>query len=282
MGRVTVRRKVTTIDLATPATSTRPDTLTVEEPLELRVNGSPLTVTMRTPGHDIELVHGFLMSEGLIRSADDIALARYCEGAVVSGESGFDENTYNVIDVTLAPGVAAPAASATRSFFTNSSCGVCGKASIEQLRAQSAFDVRSDATEFAAKVLAELPEALRAEQKSFDKTGGLHAAGLATADGQLLVVREDVGRHNAVDKVVGWALQNGRVPGAGCVLVVSGRASFELTQKAIMAGIPCLAAVSAPSSLAVECAEDAGMSLLGFVRGTRLNVYAGAHRITTT
>jgi len=279
MGRVTVRRKVTTIDLAAPATHTRPDTLTVEEPLELRVNGTPLTVTMRTPGHDIELVHGFLMSEGLIRSADDIMLARYCEGAVVSGESGFDENTYNVIDVTLAPGVAPPPAAATRSFFTNSSCGVCGKGSIEQLRAQSAFDVRADDTTFSAEVVAGLPDALRAEQRSFDKTGGLHAAGLFTSDGERLVVREDVGRHNAVDKVVGWALQSGRVPGVGCVLVVSGRASFELTQKAIMAGIPCLAAVSAPSSLAVECAEDAGMSLLGFVRGTRLNVYAGGHRI---
>ncbi|MHA3834915.1 formate dehydrogenase accessory sulfurtransferase FdhD [Terrabacter sp. AAH1] len=282
MGRVTVRRKVTTIDVATPSTSTRPDTLTVEEPLELRVNGTPLTVTMRTPGHDIELVHGFLMAEGLIRSVEDIALARYCEGAVVSGESGFDENTYNVIDVTLAAGVAAPDASATRAFFTNSSCGVCGKASIEQLRAQSAFDVRSDPVELAAKVVVELPDALRREQRSFDKTGGLHAAGLATADGELLVVREDVGRHNAVDKVVGWALQNGRVPGTGCVLVVSGRASFELVQKAIMAGIPALAAVSAPSSLAVECADDAGMTLLGFVRDARLNVYAGGHRITTT
>jgi FdhD protein len=282
MGRVTVRRKVTTIDVATPSTSTRPDTLTVEEPLELRVNGTPLTVTMRTPGHDIELVHGFLMAEGLIRSVEDIALARYCEGAVVSGESGFDENPSHVIDVTLAAGVAAPDASATRAFFTNSSCGVCGKASIEQLRAQSAFDVRSDPVELAAKVVVELPDALRREQRSFDKTGGLHAAGLATADGELLVVREDVGRHNAVDKVVGWALQNGRVPGAGCVLVVSGRASFELVQKAIMAGIPALAAVSAPSSLAVECADDAGMTLLGFVRDARLNVYAGGHRITTT
>ena len=238
MGRVTQRRKVTTIDLASPSTTTRPDTLIVDEPLELRVGGTPLTVTMRTPGHDIELVHGFLMSEGLIRSAEDVALARYCEGAVVSGESGFDENTYNVIDVTLAPGVDAPDASATRAFFTNSSCGVCGKASIEQLRAQSACDVRSDPTEFAAKIIVELPEALRVEQRSFDKTGGLHAAGLFTADGELLVVREDVGRHNAVDKVVGWALQHGRVPGVGCVLVVSGRASFELTQKAIMAGIP--------------------------------------------
>jgi FdhD protein len=282
MGRVTVRRKVTTIDVATSSAATRPDTLTVEEPLELRVGGSPLTVTMRTPGHDIELVHGFLLSEGLIRTADDVALARYCEGAVVSGETGFDENTYNVIDVTLAPGVTPPAASATRSFLTSSSCGVCGKASIEQLRAQSAYDVRADATEFAAKVVVELPDALRAEQRSFDKTGGLHAAGLFTADGELLVAREDVGRHTAVEKVVGWALLNGRLPGAGCVLVVSGRASFELTQKSIMAGIPCLAAVSAPSSLAVECAEDAGMTLLGFVRDSRLNVYAGGHRITTT
>ncbi len=169
---------------------------------------------MRTPGHDIELVHGFLLSEGLIRSVEDIALARYCEGAVVSGESGFDENTYNVIDVTLAPGVAPPAASATRSFFTNSSCGVCGKASIEQLRAQSAYDVRADPTEFAAKVIVEHARLRFAhEQRSFDKTGGLHAAGLFTADGELLVAREDVGRHNAVDKVVGWALQHGRVPG---------------------------------------------------------------------
>ena len=282
MGRVTVRRRVTRIDLSTPSTTTRSDTLVVEEPLELRVGGTPLTVTMRTPGHDIELVHGFLLSEGLIRSADDIALARYCEGAVVSGESGFEENTYNVIDVTLASGVAAPSPAASRSFFTSSSCGVCGKASIEQLRAQSAFDVRADPVGFAAKVVAELPDALRAEQRAFDKTGGLHAAGLFTADGELLVAREDVGRHNAVDKVVGWALLNGHLPATGCVLVVSSRASFELTQKAIMAGIPCLAAVSAPSSLAVESAEDAGMTLLGFVRGTRLNVYAGAHRITTT
>ncbi|MBC9820066.1 formate dehydrogenase accessory sulfurtransferase FdhD [Terrabacter sp. MAHUQ-38] len=282
MGRITVRRKVTTIDVAASSATTRPDTLTVEEPLELRVGGSPLTVTMRTPGHDIELVHGFLLSEGLIRTADDVALARYCEGAVVSGETGFDENTYNVVDVTLSPGVAPPAASATRSFLTSSSCGVCGKASIEQLRAQSAYDVRSDPTEFAAKVVAELPDALRTQQRSFDKTGGLHAAGLFTADGELLVAREDIGRHNAVDKVVGWSLLNGRLPGVGCVLVVSGRASFELTQKAIMAGIPCLAAVSAPSSLAVECADDAGMTLLGFVRDSRLNVYAGGHRITTT
>ncbi|MEO7753231.1 MAG: formate dehydrogenase accessory sulfurtransferase FdhD [Terracoccus sp.] len=281
MGRVTVRRRITTIDVDAATERTRADTLTVEEPLELRVNGSPLTITMRTPGHDIELVHGFLLSEGLIGGVEDVALARYCEGAVVSGETGFDENTYNVIDVTLAAGVAPPADSATRNFLTSSSCGVCGKASIEQLRSQSRFDVRSDRTEFAAKVITSLPDALRSEQRTFDKTGGLHAAGLFTADGEALVVREDVGRHNAVDKVVGWALLNDRLPASGCVLMVSARASFELAQKSIMAGIPCLAAVSAPSSLAVECAEDAGMTLLGFVRGSRLNVYAGGERVTT-
>lgn len=283
MGRVTQRAKVTTIDLSAVADSrqrVRTDTLTVEEPLELRVGGSPLTVTMRTPGHDIELVHGFLLSEGVIASAADVGLARYCEGAVVSGESGFEENTYNVIDVTLAPHVRAPATDLARNFYTSSSCGVCGKASIEQLRARTAWPVRDDAASWPAALVAGLPDRLRAEQRSFERTGGLHAAGLFGRDGELLVVREDVGRHNAVDKVLGWALLAGRLPASGCVLMVSGRASFELTQKAIMAGIPCLAAVSAPSSLAVETAADAGMTLVGFVRGQRLNVYAGAERIT--
>lgn len=283
MGRVTQRAKVTTIDLSAVADSrqrVRTDTLTVEEPLELRVGGSPLTVTMRTPGHDIDLVHGFLLSEGVIASAADVGLARYCEGAVVSGESGFEENTYNVIDVTLAPHVRAPATDLARNFYTSSSCGVCGKASIEQLRARTAWPVRDDAASWPAALVAGLPDRLRAEQRSFERTGGLHAAGLFGRDGELLVVREDVGRHNAVDKVLGWALLAGRLPASGCVLMVSGRASFELTQKAIMAGIPCLAAVSAPSSLAVETAADAGMTLVGFVRGQRLNVYAGAERIT--
>jgi FdhD protein len=282
MGRVTVRRKITAIDLAAdPTDRIRTDTLSVEEPLELRVGNSPLTITMRTPGHDIELVHGFLFTEGLIRSLEDISVARYCEGAVVSDETGHDENTYNVIDVTLAPGVPVPDEAASRNFLTSSACGVCGKASIEQLRAQAAYDVRDDVSTFPARTLATLPDGLRARQKSFDKTGGLHAAGLFTTDGTPLVVREDVGRHNAVDKVVGWALLNGRLPAAECVLMVSGRASFELTQKAIMAGIPCLAAVSAPSSLAVETAEDAGMTLVGFLRGSQLNVYTGAHRVAT-
>jgi FdhD protein len=281
MGRVTVRRPVRSIEVDTSSVRVRPDTLTVEEPLEVRLNGVPLTVTMRTPGHDIELVHGFLVSEGVIRSRDDVVMARYCEGAVVADESGHEENTYNVLDVTLAPGVAAPAAELTRNFFTSSACGVCGKASIEQLRAQTAWGVRDDPMRVPAAVITSLPDALRDEQRSFAKTGGLHAAGLFTPDGEALVVREDVGRHNAVDKVVGWALLESKLPATGTVLMVSGRASFELTQKAIMAGIPCLAAVSAPSSLAVECAEDAGMTLAGFVRGSRLNVYTGHERVTT-
>jgi FdhD protein len=158
---------------------------------------------------------------------------------------------------------------------------VCGKASIDQLRAQTAYEVRDDPATFRASMLLGLPDAMRTRQKSFDKTGGLHAAALFTGDGTLLVVREDVGRHNAVDKVVGWALLNGALPATGTVLMVSGRASFELTQKAIMAGIPCLSAVSAPSSLAVESAEDAGMTLVGFVRGTALNIYTGTARVTT-
>ncbi|GAA6525977.1 formate dehydrogenase accessory sulfurtransferase FdhD [Intrasporangium sp. DVR] len=282
MGRVTQRTKVTVVDVSAdePVVRARSDSVTVEEPLELRVGGTPLTVTMRTPGSDIELVHGFLLTEGIIRDADDVSLARYCEGAVVSGESGFDENTYNVIDVTLAPGVAQPAPELARNFFTSSSCGVCGKASIEQLRARTRWPVRDDATRWPAALIAALPDKLRAEQRSFDKTGGLHAAGLFAADGELLAVREDVGRHNAVDKVLGWALLAGRLPAAGSVLMVSGRASFELTQKALMAGVPCLAAVSAPSSLAVETAADAGMTLVGFVRGATLNVYSRGDRVS--
>jgi FdhD protein len=281
MGRVTVRRPVRSIEVDTSTVRVRPDTLTVEEPLEVRLNGEALTVTMRTPGHDIELVHGFLVSEGVIRSRDDVVMARYCEGAVVADETGHEQNTYNVLDVALAPGVAGPAAELTRNFFTSSACGVCGKASIEQLRAQTAWEVRDDPMRVPAAVITRLPDALRDEQRSFAKTGGLHAAGLFTPDGEALVVREDVGRHNAVDKVVGWALLESKLPATGTILMVSGRASFALTQKAIMAGIPCLAAVSAPSSLAVECAEDAGMTLAGFVRGSRLNVYTGHERVTT-
>ncbi|MCW2691437.1 MAG: formate dehydrogenase family accessory protein FdhD [Mycobacterium sp.] len=274
MGRVTTRKPVLRIDLAAGSTDRRPDTLVVEEPLEIRVGGDSLAVTMRTPGHDMELAAGFLVSEGVIWATEHIRAQRYCAGATVD-----NVNTYNLLDVDLAPGVAAPTDAVRRSVFTSSSCGVCGKASLDAVRTTAMFDLRADATVVDAAVIATLPDRLREEQAVFDRTGGLHAAGLFTAAGELLVLREDVGRHNAVDKVVGWALQNGRLPLTGTVLQVSGRASFELVQKAWMAGIPVLSAVSAPSSLAVELAAEAGMGLLGFVRGPRMNVYAGTERV---
>lgn len=272
MGRVTARRPI--VRLSPTGERRRPDTLAVEEPLELRVNGSALTVTMRTPGDDVDLAHGFLLTEGVIRSRDDVDTARYCAGATVDGE-----NTYNVLDVTLAPGVAPPDASVTRNFYTTSSCGVCGKAALDAVKLATRHPPAADAVTVSARVLAGLPDALRARQKVFDSTGGIHAAGLFTAEGEALVVREDVGRHNAVDKVLGWALLSGRVPVSGCVLMVSGRASFELAQKAAMAGVPVLAAVSAPSSLAVDVATEQGMTLVGFLRGESMNVYAGDERV---
>lgn len=273
VGRLTVRRPVVRLAAGRPATR-RPDALAVEEPMELRVDGHPLAVTMRTPGHDVELAHGFLLTEGVIAGADEVTTARYCDSVDDTGT-----NTYNVLDVTLAPGVAPPTTGVERNFYTTSSCGVCGKASLDAVRLRTRFPPAGDPARIDAATLYGLPDALRAAQRIFDSTGGLHAAGLFTGDGTALVVREDVGRHNAVDKVLGWALLHGRVPAAGCVLMVSGRASFELVQKAAMAGVPALAAVSAPSSLAVELAVETGMTLVGFLRGTSMNVYAGAERI---
>jgi FdhD protein len=181
--------------------------------------------------------------------------------------------------VDLAPGVEAPDSALDRNFYTSSSCGVCGKASIDAIRTKTAFDVAADGTRLTLATLLALPDRLRAAQAVFDKTGGLHAAGLFTADGELVALREDVGRHNAVDKVVGDAVREGRVPLSGHVLMVSGRSSFELTQKAAMAGVPILAAVSAPSSLAVELAEDVGITLIGFLRGDGCNVYTRPERL---
>jgi FdhD protein len=275
MGRLTVRHPV--LRLNAGQTSMRTDRLAVEEPMELRIGGRALVVTMRTPGHDIELVHGFLLTEGVIGSVSEVVTARYCDSV--------DErvrNTYNLLDVALAPGVAAPDSRVERNFYTTSSCGVRGKASLDAVRLRSRFSPADDSCQISSQTLFTLPDVLRASQRLFDSTGGLHAAGLFTGEGQLLVVREDVGRHNAVDKVLGWALLNDRVPARGCLLMVSGRASFELVQKAAMAGIPLLAAVSAPSSLAVELAADAGLTLVGFLRGTTMNIYAGAERILMT
>ncbi|TQK28131.1 formate dehydrogenase accessory sulfurtransferase FdhD [Arthrobacter sp. SLBN-53] len=290
MGRVTTRvraQHVTAGGAGNPATAggagnpasveravARPETLAVEEPLEIRVNGTPLTVTMRTPGSDVELAQGFLLTEGLIGRRADIATVQYCSGA---GPDGL--NTYNVLDVTLAPGVTLPDVDVTRNFYTTSSCGVCGKASLEAVRLSSKHGPGDDPVTVSTEMLAALPDRLRARQKVFAATGGLHGAALFDTDGEPLVVREDIGRHNAVDKVIGWALESHRVPLTGTVLLVSGRASFELTQKAVMAGIPVLAAVSAPSSLAVDLASQSGLTLVAFLRGDSMNIYTRPDRI---
>ena len=273
MATRTERRRVLRISL--PGSSGhRADLLAVEEPLEIRIGGTPLTVTMRTPGDDIDLAAGFLFGEGLLNPPVDLRQIRMC-----------DEN---VADVTLAPlplaqdvQRATDARRSQRNFLTTSACGVCGKESIEAIRVTSRYDIAADRVQVSPEVLASLPDRLRDAQRVFASTGGLHAAGLFTPDGTLLVLREDVGRHNAVDKVGGWALRAGRLPLTGHILLVSGRASFELVQKAYMAGIPVLAAVSAPSSLAVGLAEEAGLTLVGFLRGSSMNAYTGAHRLTS-
>ncbi|WP_406839641.1 formate dehydrogenase accessory sulfurtransferase FdhD [Streptomyces sp. AHU1] len=279
MGRVTERRKV--IRIRDGAVSTRPDTLVAEEPLEIRLNGKPLAITMRTPGDDFALAAGFLVSEGVLGRADELQNIVYCAGATVDGS-----NSYNVVDVRTAPGVVVPDITLERNVYTTSSCGLCGKASLDAVRTTARWTIDDTQGGTAPPVrlepdlLASLPERLRAAQRVFDRTGGLHAAALFTEEGELVDIREDVGRHNAVDKLVGRALQDGTLPLSRTVLLVSGRASFELAQKAVMAGIPMLAAVSAPSSLAVDLAAETGLTLVGFLRGSNMNVYAGEHRVT--
>jgi FdhD protein len=265
MSGTTDRRRILRVPVSGTA-AYRADLLAVEEPLGIQVDGEPLIVTMRTPGHDIDLAAGFLFTEGLLDSLDAISAIRMC-----------DENT---AAVTLGPG-GALLRTASRNFMATSACGVCGKDSIEAIGVRSAFDVAADQVRVSPAVLAGLPDRLREAQRVFRSTGGLHAAGLFTADGTLLALREDVGRHNAVDKLAGWALRSGLLPLAGHILLVSGRASFELAQKAVMMGVPVLAAVSAPSSLAASLAADAGMTLIGFLRGTTMNVYTGEHRVIT-
>jgi FdhD protein len=272
MGRVTARRPASHLTAGTA--TNRPETLAVEEPLELRVNGSAITVTMRTPGSDVELAQGFLLTEGVIGQRDDIDTVRYCRGTDDDGV-----NTYNVLDITLTPGIQMPDLDVTRNFYTTSSCGVCGKGSIDAVRTISRHSPGDDPTVVASETLWAMPDQLRSAQRVFASTGGLHGAALFDADGTMLVVREDIGRHNAVDKVIGWAVEHERIPLTGAVLLVSGRASFELTQKAIMAGIPMLAAVSAPSSLAVDLASQAGLTLVAFLRGESMNVYTRQDRV---
>jgi len=256
--------------------SERPDDLATEEPMEIRVEGpgsSPVSVavTMRTPGSDFELAAGFLFTEGLIESRDDLRRVTYC------ADLPADEQHYNVVTVSLTrafdPDVL------RRNFFASSSCGICGKATLEQVQVRCRPVAAGPVLK--AETIAQLPEGLRKAQKIFERTGGLHAAGLFAPDGTLLTLREDVGRHNAVDKVVGEALLAGDLPLADRVLQVSGRLSFEIVQKAARAGIPLVSAVSAPSSLAVETAEHFGMTLVGFVRDGRFNVYTHPGRVAT-
>jgi FdhD protein len=237
--------------------------------MEIRVNGEAVSVTMRTPGSDFELALGFCLTEGIVDDPAQVRAIRYCVGD--------EAQEYNVVDVRLADPSPVPA-SLRRNVYTTSSCGLCGSASIEAVR-KTVPDVSGDGLRVPTDVLGELPDRLRAAQRVFDRTGGLHAAAVFTAGGSLVRLQEDVGRHNAVDKVIGWAATNGRLPLTGHVLMVSGRIAFEIAQKALVAGVPMVAAVSAPSSLAVELAESAGMTLVGFLRGSSMNVYTGGDRV---
>lgn len=276
MGRLVQRVKATRIDIAGGRRVVREEALAVEEPLEIRLGHDSFSVTMRTPGDDFDLVAGFLLSEGIIFAPEQLISLRFCAGEDENGKQ-----TFNVVEAQLRPDVVMPLAAAQRHVTTSSACGICGTASIDAVRKSSHHAIAASVAEplIAAAVLASLPDVLREQQKLFEKTGGVHAAGLFAPDGELLSVREDVGRHNAVDKVIGAAFRDKQLPLSNTILQVSGRASFELVQKAAMAGVPVLAAVSAPSSLAVELAQSAGVTLVGFSRGNTLNVYTHAGRV---
>ncbi len=273
-----LRRNVTNVRITAVrdgVRSERPDTVATEEPMEIRVVGPgqdarAVAVTMRTPGGDYELAVGFLFTEGLI-SPRDVQRVAYCD------DLGDEEQRYNVVTVTLDRPFDHEVL--RRNFYATSSCGICGKAALEDVEVHCA--PVASGTEIPASVLVSLPDALRAKQRVFDRTGGLHAAGLFTPAGRLITLREDVGRHNAVDKVIGEQLLAGNVPLADHVLQVSGRASFEIVQKVAVAGIPVVSAVSAPSSLAVDAAERLGLTLVGFVRDGRCNVYSHPERVVS-
>jgi FdhD protein len=274
MGRVTTRVRRTRLDVEGGDRVDRTDTVAVEEPLEIRVGDEPLTTTMRTPGDDFDLAIGHLLTEAMLHSASEVATLMHCTDLDESGSP-----TFNVVDVALAPGATLHRPARQRTESISSACGVCGSATIEAVRTSSRFAIGSDAVQVAPAVLAGLPGALRARQPVFDRTGGVHAAALATADGELLVVREDVGRHNAVDKVVGALARERELPFSATVLVVSARASFEIVQKASVAGIPVVVAVGAASSLAVELATQAGITLVAFARPPHLSVYSRPDRL---
>jgi FdhD protein len=278
VGRKRMTRRVPVTRVGAPGAD---DVVATEEPLEIRLGYSRrdgsraeenVSITMRTPGHDEELAVGFLFTEGIIHSGSDV------DGVVPRGQPAPD-GSINVVRVELAPGVKVDFKRLERHFYTTSSCGVCGKASIEAVAVQGQYDVAAMPLRIAGAVLGALPEALRSRQAVFEQTGGLHASGLFDAAGRIVTVREDVGRHNALDKLIGSALLAGQLPLAAQGIVVSGRASFELMQKAKMAGCPLVAAVGAPSSLAVELANEFGMTLVGFLKPDRFNVYSRSDRV---
>ncbi len=255
----------------------RPDTLATEEPMEIRlISGGKrqtVAVTMRTPGADFELAAGFLYGEGIITSREEVKKISYCVDRTVA-----EEQLFNIVNVELSGGKEYDLRSLDRHFYTTSACGVCGKASLEQLELRGC-PVVSPGPEVTPEIIYSLPGKLREAQGLFDATGGLHAAALFDAEGELVALREDVGRHNATDKLVGWALMEGKLPLGGHVVMVSGRSSFEILQKCLTAGVPIVCAISAPSSLAVDVAREFGMTLVGFLRDKRFNVYSGSERV---
>jgi FdhD protein len=248
------------------------DYLVGEEPLEIRIGEDAFNVTMRTPGHELELAAGFLFTEGLISCRSQIASLRF--------EASATQNGANRVRVDLAPGVTFNSEAVQRNFYSTSSCGVCGKASIDAVRVRRVA-APNTACAIDPEVLCRLPHKLYESQAAFIRTGATHAAGLFSTAGELLVLREDVGRHNAVDKAIGWALANDLIPLRDAVLLVSGRGGFEIVQKALVAGLPILASVSAPSDLGVSLAREFGMTLVGFLRGRRFVIYSGAERLVT-
>jgi FdhD protein len=284
MGRVTARVRATRLD-ATAAVPRldRIETVAVEEPLQIRVEHGPaesrtredVAVTMRTPGDDFDLALGHLVTEGVLEDPDAVAGMMHCTDLGPDGSP-----TFNVVDVALRAGAALSARPRRRTEIVTSACGVCGTDEIAAIASASRYAVAEDALRVDSAVVTGLPDALREWQKGFTRTGGMHAAAIASPDGEILAVREDVGRHNATDKVIGWAAREGRLPLTGHVLVVSARASFELVQKAVMAGLPMLVAVSAPTSLAVELAADQGLTLVAFTRAPRCTVYTRPDRLT--
>lgn len=273
MGRKIVRRRVIRATRE-GGWRAREEKLAGEEPLEIRFGHTSYTTSMRTPGDDFDMVAGFLVGEGVIREPGQLLSLRYCAGTDEDGNQ-----TFNVIEVQLGPGATPPDLAMARNVVTSSACGICGTNSIDEVRKKAGFELDPQAGMIEVGTLLDLPDTLRDAQKLFSMTGGVHAAGLFSTAGELLILREDVGRHNAVDKVIGAGLRAGMLPLKDTVLQVSGRASFELVQKAAMAGIPVLTAVSAPSSLAVELADEAGLTLAAFSRSQSVNIYTHAHRI---